>query len=187
MKICFALLVIRQRAYYFDLILREELGQASLARQQQDGQVAAVDYVPASLSHLLHKPSEMRVQLRRAACYIDLGNTDPVQGAQTELEHRALHDFSPVRSRVYMAMRACLVAKFAHVDLENFDLRGLERQAVPLQFFLERRNGNALQDLELRPCAGQRALTLTKRAYRHMSSFVRGLDLSLQAALPRAG
>ncbi len=70
---------------------------------------------------LLDQPSEIRIELGRAACEIHYRNVGAAQGLDAQLRGVARHDFAPVGPGIHVAMTASLVAQLAHIDLKNRD------------------------------------------------------------------
>ena len=122
--------VMRQRTYDFHPPLGHPFRQIGKAARHQNGQVTPVDDVLSSPDALVHEVPEMRIQFRRAARQIDRVRTGQVNGPETVVHGLPLHVLlRSVGPRIDMAMPAGHVAQFAHIDLENVQLRG--RQMRP--------------------------------------------------------
>ena len=66
----------------------------------------------------------MRVHLWSAARDVQRGNIRLTQNVEAGLDRLPCHTLSPIRTRIDMAMAACLIADFADIDLQNLQLSG---------------------------------------------------------------
>ena len=124
--------VAGQTGKNFHLMFGQELGQVFLAGLKQDGQITAVQHMPAVLAVLLNQKAEGRIQLGRAAGQINrsgLGRTDEFEGQCGCLWG---HDFGPFRTGIHMTVEAGLVAQLAQVDLNGLQIDPFKRKALLL-------------------------------------------------------
>ena len=101
---------MRQRRDDFDAVAREEVRQVGLARDGQHREVAPVHHVTAEPPRALDQPTEVRIQLRRAAGDVDRRDLASRERVETQRHRLARHHLAPIRSRIDVAVPARLVA-----------------------------------------------------------------------------
>ena len=123
----------RQAGDDLHLVVRQEGGQVGQGRQQQHGQVAAVDHVAPQPAGLQHQPPEGTVQFRGAAGEIHHLGPQPPDRLQALVHHGLGHLAGPlVGSGIHMAVAALHVAEAPQVELQHPQGRAPGRGQLPL-------------------------------------------------------
>ena len=96
-------------------------------RIERDRQVVPDHHALAHGTRFRDKPPEFPVELRRPAG--DVEDRDlriATQNLQTPVDGFCRHYLGPERTRIHMAVLACLIAEFARVDLECLNVHRTE-------------------------------------------------------------
>jgi hypothetical protein len=128
------LAVAGQRGNHLHTLPSQEFGGVLLPRPEQHGEVAAVDHGLAQRARFAHQGTEMRIHLRRTTGKVDgMDGRRVGQQLQQAFNRGRLHDLGALGSRFHVAVMAGQVAKLAHVDLQDFQRRARQAEAVLAQ------------------------------------------------------
>src|SRR6266567_7021255 len=116
--------VTRHRCDNLDFVPRQKLRQTLVARFEQDGEIAAINYATrrAQRSYPFDEIAEIRNHFRRTPREIDCRNFRVGEPIDNAINRFARHDFLALWTGIHMAMRASQIAKLADIDLKNFRL-----------------------------------------------------------------
>src|SRR5918996_2670890 len=86
--------------------------------------------MPPESPGLLHDPTKMRIEFRRASGDVNSRDGSVLEDIDTQFGDLSGHDFSAVGTGIDMAVPAGLITEFADVDLKHGDA-GCAKRLVP--------------------------------------------------------
>src|SRR5260370_33039790 len=104
-------------------MVAKELRQVLLICFKHHREVVAHNDVCPERARCTDEITKRRIQLRSAACYVQCRNAKAAHRIDNGLRSLSRHDFCSLRTRIDVAMLACLIAELTDVYLQCIDPR----------------------------------------------------------------
>src|SRR6266581_3610521 len=118
-------------------MVAKEIGETLLIWFKHHGEIVAHNDVRPESARCTDEITKRRIQLRRAACYVQCGNAKAAHGIDNGLRSPSRHDLCSLRTRIDVAMLAGLITELTDIDLQGIDPRGPQFYAMCRQLLVK--------------------------------------------------